>query len=324
MRYTIETARNLFSDNGCELLEETYRNSSTPMLYRCKCGATSAIALADFKRGRRCRKCGNIKAGNTRQDLAVDPENMQSFFEKAGCKLLSKYSGYTQPLDYVCECGRLGRTTWWSFQLGRRCGCCADKRSKKYTIEEVRQIFSKNGCKLLDDTYADSATPVKYQCSCGSVSMIALNNFNHGSRCKKCGFKKTIGSNNHRWIADRAKKKQNDIFKGRCGQMVRRCFVHMGKKKNDHTVKLLGYTAADLIKRITEHKNWDKVKDGKWHIDHIFPIHAFLEHNITDLKVINRLDNLQPLSGSDNVKKSFKYEKKKFRDWLDSKGIQWK
>jgi hypothetical protein len=92
----------------------------------------------------------------------------------------------------------------------------------------------------------------------------------------------------------------------------------MKRKKNDHTLKLLGYTTADLIKHITNHPNWNTVKDGDWNIDHIFPIHAFLEHGITDLRIINKLDNLQPLSKSNNVRKSNKYNKKDFEQWLKS------
>jgi hypothetical protein len=33
------------------------------------------------------------------------------------------------------------------------------------------------------------------------------------------------------------------------------------------------------------------------HVDHIFPIQAFLDHGILDLKTINALDNLRPMLG---------------------------
>lgn len=33
MRYTIETAKQVFKEKGCELLETEFKN--TPMLYRC-------------------------------------------------------------------------------------------------------------------------------------------------------------------------------------------------------------------------------------------------------------------------------------------------
>jgi len=65
-----------------------------------------------------------------------------------------------------------------------------------------------------------------------------------------------------------------------------------------------------------------KVKDGDWHLDHIFPINAFVEHDITDISVINALDNLRPVSQKENNSKHAKYDKKKFRKWLESKQIE--
>lgn len=45
MRYTIETAKELFNEHGCELLEKSYKNSSTSMSYRCKCGDLRSMTL---------------------------------------------------------------------------------------------------------------------------------------------------------------------------------------------------------------------------------------------------------------------------------------
>ena len=53
----------------------------------------------------------------------------------------------------------------------------------------------------------------------------------------------------------------------------------------------------------------------------IMRIHAFLEHEITDVKLINSLDNLQPLLAKENSKKNNKYDKDLFLVWLQIKGI---
>lgn len=66
-------------------------------------------------------------------------------------------------------------------------------------------------------------------------------------------------------------------------------------------------------------KNWATIKDENWHIDHVFPIKAFMEHNIHDIKIINCLENLQPLTKTDNLTKSDKYDKSHFLEWLLSK-----
>ena len=46
---------------------------------------------------------------------------------------------------------------------------------------------------------------------------------------------------------------------------------------------------------------------GKWHIDHIKPVSAFVKERITDPKIICALDNLQPLWAKDNLRKGVKY-----------------
>jgi len=71
-------------------------------------------------------------------------------------------------------------------------------------------------------------------------------------------------------------------------------------KKLDYSHKLLGYTARELQSHLEKHPSWEKLKDTDWHLDHIFPIKAFFEHGITDIALINCLDNLQPLSQKKN------------------------
>ena len=81
------------------------------------------------------------------------------------------------------------------------------------------------------------------------------------------------------------------------------------------------YTARELKDYIHNHPNWEDVKDKDWHLDHIFPIKAFLDYSIFDAQLINSLDNLQPLKKYDNLSKYCKYDKKEFENWLESKGL---
>lgn len=96
-----------------------------------------------------------------------------------------------------------------------------------------------------------------------------------------------------------------------------------GRVKNKRTAELLGYDYRQLQEHITSHPNYNKVKNGKWHIDHIFPIKAFADHNIFDLSLINCLENLRPITAKQNLKKNAKYCIVDFRDWLDEKGIRY-
>jgi hypothetical protein len=97
------------------------------------------------------------------------------------------------------------------------------------------------------------------------------------------------------------------------------CYQYSGGKKKDRTHVLLGYSSQELLQHIISHPNWELVKDTKWHIDHILPISAFAEHGITDLKIINALDNLQPILASDNILKSNKYNKEEFDKYIARK-----
>ena len=47
---------------------------------------------------------------------------------------------------------------------------------------------------------------------------------------------------------------------------------------------------------------------------------AFLDYNIRDIKLINSLDNLAPLTARDNVSKNDKYNRGKFQAWLHRRG----
>ena len=103
--------------------------------------------------------------------------------------------------------------------------------------------------------------------------------------------------------------------------MIEHTLNMTGKKKDGHTYELLGYSPKDLQIHIESYSDWEKLKDQKWTIDHIFPISAFIDLGITDIKIINGLDNLQPLIGKDNSIKNAKYNKEEFKLWLKTKGI---
>ena len=58
-----------------------------------------------------------------------------------------------------------------------------------------------------------------------------------------------------------------------------------------------------------------------YHVDHIFPVKAFIECGIYDLSVINADDNLQIISVKENLQKSDKYDKIDFVKYLNKKNI---
>ncbi len=67
-----------------------------------------------------------------------------------------------------------------------------------------------------------------------------------------------------------------------------------------------------------EHSDFDFNQERE--IDHIFPVQAFVDHKIYDMKIINHLTNLRPLSKVDNNKKADNYDEDSFLQWLESIG----
>lgn len=80
--------------------------------------------------------------------------------------------------------------------------------------------------------------------------------------------------------------------------------------KNTHYFEMLGYTAEELRihleSQLTDGMTWENY--GKWHVDHKLPITSFTFNDVTDdeFKKCWSLDNLQPMWGDENIRKSNK------------------
>jgi hypothetical protein len=80
--------------------------------------------------------------------------------------------------------------------------------------------------------------------------------------------------------------------------------------KYSNYFNMVGYSALDLKehleKRFKNDMSWENY--GEWHIDHIKPISLFIFESVDDkeFKECWSLDNLQPMWGVENIKKSNK------------------
>jgi len=93
-----------------------------------------------------------------------------------------------------------------------------------------------------------------------------------------------------------------------------RCFLAKtlrrlgGRKKLANTLTSCGYSAMELKEhlhgRFKKGMSWGNY--GEWEIDHIKPLSAFNRNE--DIKIVNALDNLQPLWKEENSKKGSFYE----------------
>jgi hypothetical protein len=81
-------------------------------------------------------------------------------------------------------------------------------------------------------------------------------------------------------------------------------------EKNKHYFDILQYTPESLIKHLESqfenNMNWDNY--GEWHVDHILPITSFNIEEMGDEEFMRcwSLENLQPMWGNDNIRKSNK------------------
>ena len=62
------------------------------------------------------------------------------------------------------------------------------RTNQKYTIEEVRDIFTDRGYTLLSTEYKSNRIPLDYKCPEGHVGKLILTNFLSGHRCRKCAY----------------------------------------------------------------------------------------------------------------------------------------
>lgn len=311
-KYTNDYISNFFKENGCELLS-IYSDARSKVDYKCSCGNISKTSWDVFRKGHRCHECMKNRLS---EKFRFTYEYVKKYFEENNCELLEgKYKNKETPLKYKCSCGRISKISFGSFRCGRRCVDCGGR--KKLTYEYVKNYFEKFDCELLDKKYVNCETPLNYKCSCGTQTKIRFSNFKNGNRCKNCGYEKIriaqFGKNSCNWNPDRLGLLAYKEIKMKCYTIL----YNLRLSKLYNIVNdILGYSGKELNEYIISHSNWSRVKDGKWHLDHIFPISAFVKNKIYDLKLINCLDNLQPLSRKENLQKSNKYNSIEFQEWL--------
>lgn len=239
----------------------------------------------------------------------------QKFVSDGATLLTTEYVNNNTRLEFVCACGNTHTTNWMIISKGSACRCrqctiTVTKLSKlKYTEEEVSQILAKKGCRLIK--YTNTSIKLDYICRCGNEHSTTLGQFQRNKGCNKCGY--PTGENHYNWNPNKT-----DCLKTykRARYLLRHSLNATGQRKSSRTKVMLGYSRQDLENHLTSYPNWGSVKDGDWHIDHIFPIKAFIDYGIKDVKIINALDNLRPLSRTENLSKNDSYNIVEFEAYL--------
>lgn len=323
-KMSIEQVRNYFMSHSCVLLETEYKNGKTPMSYRCICGNESKIRFDNFRSGQRCQKCKAKKSSVRNTQYSYD--DVVLIMKSKQCTLLETENTYKNSQEYIrfiCSCGAESTTTFSLFLGGRRCSNCKVERraaTRRAPIADVRKIFELENYILLSEEYINTSTPLKYRCPKGHEGKISLNNWKRGKqRCRKCYEENNIGENHPNWCVDREAKALRDSIRRRCFGLLHNTLSLTNQTKQGRSFDILGYTCKELQDHLCSFGCWDSLKGKHWHIDHIFPIDAFVKNNITDLKIINALENLQPMLGRENIIKGNRYNKREFAKHMKQK-----
>ncbi|MBT6327143.1 MAG: hypothetical protein HOJ28_01085 [Candidatus Thioglobus sp.] len=84
-----------------------------------------------------------------------------------------------------------------------------------------------------------------------------------------------------------------------------------------------GYTSSELHDYLRKQKKgWGARENrGRWHIDHIIPISKLIKFGVTEVSILNSLDNLKLMTAKQNLKKSSKLRlsRKRFEEYVVSK-----
>jgi hypothetical protein len=185
-KLTYDFVKRSFEENGYKLLSKEYINSSSKLEYECPNGHRRGITWNKWNAGRRCPYCSE----NSRV-YGRDIEYIRRVFAKEGYTLLStEYISCDTKLEYICPNGHIYTTSWDSWtSKGNRCALCS--KNIKPTIEEVKEAFKTNGYVLLEDSYKNANTKMRYKCPKGHEGYITWGYWNNNSteRCPICSGK---------------------------------------------------------------------------------------------------------------------------------------
>jgi hypothetical protein len=188
-RLTYDEVKRRFEEVGCALLSTTYKNSTELLDFICVCGEKNKISLMALSSGRLCYNCGLKKIS---ENLKLTYDYVKNIFESSGCILLSKtYNSAKEKLNYICDCGNEGNTSFDKFQAGQRCNVCKLRmisEKNRVPFEEVVELFKDENCELLitEEEYINSSTAMRYRCECGKEDYTILYNLLNGARCQRC------------------------------------------------------------------------------------------------------------------------------------------
>lgn len=124
--YEVKKYIEIDSNSGCKLLTNTYKNNTTKLGIKCKCGEMFYTSFSKFK-NRNKMQCNNC-SGYTNWSFSKVKKYIESFTGN-GCKLLTKeedYENSMQLLDVQCKCGDtfITKFIYFKYDNKKQCDSC--------------------------------------------------------------------------------------------------------------------------------------------------------------------------------------------------------
>lgn len=354
-KLTQEEAEQIFIDGG-GTFDDVYIDSNKIYNCTCSCGKKYRTYVYSFRKGKRCKECGNKKniiGASLTQEQAFDR------YKSFGYELKSKYKNCRSKDELICPAGHTIFMPLIQIMKGYGCLICSGK--KKKTLEEINEYASKDGYKCISTEYINSFQKLDFLCPQNHVFSTQWNSFYSANvRCTVCsGFKKLefdfikleIEKTGYKLLSKEYKNNQsilvvecpnNHIFETtwnrfndnhRCAKcyhlslMGENSFKWKKDRSRKRRCKYLRFYFKN-IKILQDDINYEYYLTNKnlYEIDHIFPRKAFIDNNLDqlyNLKIIkaicNSRDNLQILLIEDNRNKNSKYNQEEFMNWFKSR-----
>ena len=329
----IEDIRKSFADAGCLLVSDVYHNFKQKLDWVCRCGRRSdvgeinKVAFASFSQGKCCYFCGRQKANQRHPDkIAVTCVECSAEFKATAaraptakfCSHVCQIKNQTIPLVKIrCEiCNNQFSVREDKAANARYCSRECQRDGSRLPWSQVEQLFQERGYILHPgqrDTFK-SVLRTKLLCdcpNCGNPHQRTYNSLAQRDRkgCAKCCHLLAATSRtgeDHSKLAFDGKKRRK--LRNRMRKKLCHALQRLRRKTPDKKSDLLGNKSINEID--AEHGV------GCWHVDHIFPVIAFIQHDIFDQDAINHPTNLQVLPAKVNMQKTGRYDRAKFLVYL--------
>ena len=146
-RLKIEDVIKYIEDNECEYISGEYKNNTSLLTLKCKCGNIFEKNFRHFKRGQnRCPNCGKKALANAKKRYTK--EMVLKTLNERGITLLSEYTDSYKNIECICSKGHKFKTKY-QYILYNNFGCL--ECSKNYYIGENANHYKGGESEVVDD-----------------------------------------------------------------------------------------------------------------------------------------------------------------------------